>query len=155
MINFFTTFLQISSQQKGLGIIHKSAISHNGRGCGNQPWHWRSDENLTRKIDANWSNINAESVEFCAKFQHPFRRFLPNEKVFGYSIKRFLCRMAGLTRIGPVIAVEWKFRLKNRNNLTKLQVTIAVFRKKYYFVGPISQKQKIAGDIEGNSPRKL
>ena len=58
-------------------------------------------------------------------------------------------------RISPVIALEWKFREKNRNNLVKLRVAIAVFRKKYYFVGPISRKQKIGGDIGGNSPRKL
>ena len=63
--------------------------------------------------------------------------------------------MAGLIRISPVIALEWIFREKNRNNLAKLRVAIAVFRKKYYFVGPISRKPKIAGDIEGNSPRNL
>ena len=63
--------------------------------------------------------------------------------------------MAGLTRIDPVIAAEWKFREKSRNTLAKLRATIAVFRKKYYFVGSISRKQKIAGDIGGNSPRKL
>ncbi len=46
---FFTTFLEISPKRKGLGIIHKSAISQNGRGYGNQPWHWGYDKNLTKK----------------------------------------------------------------------------------------------------------
>ena len=107
MINqFFAAFLEISPKQKGPWIICKSAISQNGRGCDNQPWHWRYDKNLTRKIVANWSNFNAESVELCAKFQHAFPRFLPGEEGFEYSIKWLLCGLAALTRISTVIAVD-------------------------------------------------